>query len=225
MDIQMGESGLSFRTTKDIDIVIKVEALNDDFVSALWNFIARGKYKNIQKSTGKKLFYRFYEPQDASYPCMIELFSRTPDSIRIPSGKTFTPIPVGEDLSSLSAILLDPDYYSIMKVGMIELRGLPLVSADYLIPLKAKAFLDLTALKASGASIDEKDIKKHKNDVFRLMQLITPATPVKLPNAIKVDLGRFLEVVREKPVDLGQIQVQGLSFAEALEILEKKYEL
>jgi hypothetical protein len=225
LDLQMGESGLSFRTTKDIDIVLQVEALSEGFLAAFWDFIRKGKYQNRQKSTGKKLFYRFDKPGEPSFPFMIELFSRKPGVIEIRGESNFTPVPAGEDLSSLSAILLDEEYYSIMKQGKKEINGLPVVSAEYLIPLKAKAFLDLTSLKAGGAQIDEKDIRKHKNDVFRLVQIITPDDPLKLPVAIKGDLKAFLDSIRGKPGDLTQLGIRNLSFSELLEILERKYEI
>ena len=42
-----------------------------------------------------------------------------------------------------------------------------------LIPFKAKAWLDLKERKLNGDQVDSKNIKKHKNDVFRLALLIT----------------------------------------------------
>jgi len=43
-----------------------------------------------------------------------------------------------------------------------------------LIPLKAIAWLELTARKANGENVDAKDIRKHANDVIRLSQLLAP---------------------------------------------------
>ena len=42
-----------------------------------------------------------------------------------------------------------------------------------LIPFKAKVWLDLKERKLNGDQVDSKNIKKHKNDVFRLALLIT----------------------------------------------------
>lgn len=55
----MEDVGLEFRATKDLDIVLCVEALDSDFVTAFWEFIREGKYKVQEKSTGQKQFYRF----------------------------------------------------------------------------------------------------------------------------------------------------------------------
>jgi hypothetical protein len=225
VDLQMEESGLAFRTTKDIDIVLQVEALSEGFIAAFWDFIKKGKYQIRQKSGGKGLFYRFDKPKEAAFPFMLELFSGKPDSIEIHGKGTLTPIPAEDGLSSLSAILLEKDYYSLMKQGKIDISGLPVVSSEYLIPLKAKAWLDLTSLKASGSSIDEKDIRKHKNDVFRLVQIISLGSATELSDAIKADLKVFIEKIRATPMDLNQLGIRNIPYWEALEILEKKYGL
>ena len=38
-DLLLNEAGLDFRITKDIDMVLIVEAMTDDFAAALWDFI------------------------------------------------------------------------------------------------------------------------------------------------------------------------------------------
>jgi predicted nucleotidyltransferase len=53
-DILMDEVDLEFRATKDIDIVLIVEAIDPEFVKVFWDFIKQGSYENIQKSTGEK---------------------------------------------------------------------------------------------------------------------------------------------------------------------------
>ena len=55
------------------------------------------------------------------------------------------------------------------------------MDAAYLIPFKAKAWMDLTDRKAAGEHVDSKNIKKHKNDVFRLTELIDPTAKVVAP--------------------------------------------
>lgn len=81
--IAMEEVGLEFRATKDLDIVLCVEAFDDNFVSTLWEFIKKGKYKHKQKSSGKEVFYRFNAPEEHDFPSMIELFSKKPDCLKI----------------------------------------------------------------------------------------------------------------------------------------------
>jgi hypothetical protein len=51
------EQELEARATKDLDIVLCVEALTPAFVRAFWDFVRAGDYQYQQQSTGKKVFY------------------------------------------------------------------------------------------------------------------------------------------------------------------------
>ena len=46
---------------------------------------------------------------------MLELFSRQPDNFEMPQDAQLTPIPMDEEVSSLSAILLDGEYYQFIQ--------------------------------------------------------------------------------------------------------------
>ena len=56
--------------------------------------------------------YRFENGHDG-YPAKIELLSRHSDLLGEPSGFHLEPIPAGEDISSLSAIMMDEAYYNL----------------------------------------------------------------------------------------------------------------
>jgi hypothetical protein len=60
------------------------------------------------------------------------------------------------------------------------------------IPLKSKAWLDLTRRKSVGESVDSKNITKHRNDVFRLAATLPGEPGRKLPPTITADLVSFL---------------------------------
>lgn len=122
-DIAMESAGAGFRSTKDLDIVLCVEAINEEFVLSFWDFIRDGQYHNQQKSTGKELFYRFYSPVDETFPYMLELFSRKPDALRYSGEAKLMPFPVSDEISSLSAILLDDAYYGFIHTGKVEQGG------------------------------------------------------------------------------------------------------
>ena len=201
-DIAMTGAGLQFRATKDLDIVLYVEAMDASFVQAFWEFVRIGGYEVQEKSTGEKQFYRFQKPTNANYPFMLELFSRQPDVLQVADGSHLTPLPVEEDASSLSAILLDNDYYEFIRAGRQEIDGLPMVGAAQLIALKTRAWLDLTERAGRGEQIDSKTIKKHKNDVFRLYQILDPASDPKAPENVKKDIREFISRMRVEEVDL-----------------------
>lgn len=192
--VAMSEVGLDFRATKDLDIVLHVEALSPAFGAAFWAFVERGGYEIRQASaTGKPVLYRFRRPTDTTFPAMLELFCRKPDGIQLAGAGQLTPIPFEDVVSSLSAILLDDDYYALIIAGRRTIHGLPWIGAEELVPLKARAWLDLRTRKAEGQRVDEKDIRKHANDVLRLSQLFAPDIRVRLSPTIAQDLNRFLE--------------------------------
>ena len=104
---------------------------------------------------------------------MIEIFSRNPDFIILEDDTVLTSLLIDDEISSLSAILLNEAYYELLKTGQKMVDGIPVLSPTCLIPFKAKAWLDLKERKLNGEQVDSKNIKKHKNDVFRLALLIT----------------------------------------------------
>ncbi|MFO7930838.1 MAG: hypothetical protein R6U97_05490 [Desulfosalsimonas sp.] len=78
-DVAMRQMGLDFRATKDLDIVLVLEAVDHGFGNLFMEFVNQGQYKNKHKSSGKSLFYRFEAPRDQTFPYMLELFARQPD--------------------------------------------------------------------------------------------------------------------------------------------------
>ena len=193
-DLLMSEAGQDFRATKDIDLVLIVETLTSEFCKRFWDYIDAGSYEHRNKSTGKPQFYRFTHPAKAEYPAMIELFSRKSDLITLPEGAVLAPIPLEENIASLSAILLDDSYYQFLREGKHVLNGVTVLGAPYIIPFKMKAWLDLSERKKSGEEVDSKDIRKHRNDVFRLTELLNPAERIQVPAAVLQDISSFVEL-------------------------------
>lgn len=222
-DILMAEEGMNFRATKDIDLVLILEAMTADFGSLLWGYIREGQYQHCNKSTGIPQLYRFSQPKSDEFPAMIELFSRKIDAIHISEDAVLTPLPLDEDISSLSAILLDDDYYSFLQSGRVQVDGITVLGTEYLIPFKAKAWLDLAERKARGEHIDSKNIRKHRNDVFRLTDLLDPKQRISTPDTILLDMKRFIMQMQEEQVELKQLGIVGRKQAEILAELKLIY--
>ena len=66
---------------------------------------------------------------------------------------------------------------------MVE--GIGLLGAEYLIPFKMYAWINLLERKAAGEHVNEKDLKKHKYDVFRLLQIVTSGRKVESQGLVK----------------------------------------
>ena len=186
------QMGAEFRPTKDIDIVLIVEMVEPAFAVALRVFLAEGKYKIQEKSEGSPVLYRFTKPEHPDFPYMLELFSRKPDGIELGDGQNIVPIPADTDKHSLSAILLDDAYYSLIRNHITTQDGLPFANATALIPLKAHAWLNLSQRKVAGENVDSKNITKHRSDVFRLAATLPGEPGPELPTSIIADLTKFL---------------------------------
>ena len=221
--LAMEEAGLEFRATKDLDIVLSIEVLKKDFLETFWEFIRMGNYQYRQQSSGKKMLYRFYAPQNSSYPQMLELFSRKPDVITLPEGVHLTPIPVDEEISSLSAILLNDDYYRFIQEGKRDIEGISVLASTHLIPLKAQAWINLSRERELGNHVDEKDIRKHRNDVIRLYRLLSPDTKIFLPISIHQDMQLFLEGIEGNVVDLKSLGIKSSNLDEVIAVLRQAY--
>ena len=185
--------GLRFRATKDIDMVLILEALSPTFCQRLKDFIRLGGYKSIRQSTGQRTYYRFTAPSETDYPLMIELFSRRPMEIELFAGQNVVPVSLEENIASLSAILMDDAYYGIAMELRSEVNGLPTVKPAGLLVLKARAWIDLSRRRQEGQHIDGTDIDKHRNDVFRLASLLPTGENYSLPLAIADDLRLFMD--------------------------------
>jgi len=224
-NLALEEAGLSFRATKDLDIVLCIEALDREFAEAFWKFIRAGGYEVQQTATGSKQFYRFKNPSTEGYPFMLELFSRAPDMLRLADDSHLTPIPTEEEVASLSAILLDDDYYHFLHSGKKDSDGISFVDPEHLIPLKARAWLDLTMRKAGGEKIDSGSIKKHKNDVFRLYQVLNPDFCGEIPDKVKNDLREFTYHMRTEKIDFKSLGLGALDLDSVLVDIRKIYDL
>jgi hypothetical protein len=224
-DLLFAAAGLDFRATKDLDVVLCVEVVSSEFAQAFLQFINTGGYQARQRQDGHKEFYRFHEPTDKTYPYMVKLFSRHLEGLELPTEFQITKVPVDEDVISLSAILLDDEYYAALRNSRVIIDGISLLNEELLIPFKAKAFLDLTERRERGEQVDSKSVTKHRNDVFRLMQLLTAESKVAVSDAIRGDLRAFRDSLqRDDAFDPTSFGVQ-LSRDEGLDELARAYAL
>ena len=114
--------------SEDVDIVLIVESITAEFGRQFWEYVKEAGYEHLNKSTGNAQFYRFTSPKSKEYPYMIEIFSRNPDFIILEDDAVLTPLPIDDEISSLSAILLNEAYYELLKTGQMMVDGIPVLS-------------------------------------------------------------------------------------------------
>lgn len=221
-DISFHENEMDFRATKDLDVVLVVEALTEEFASKFWIFIQDGKYRNKARSNGKPQFYRFDKPEVAEYPAMIELFSRAEWELKPES--VLTPIHIDDSISSLSAILLNDNYYKLLLEGRTVIDGVSLLKPTWLILFKAKAWLDLNEKIAQGVHVDSRDIKKHRNDIIRMASEMV-LEKCSLTNEVRTDMLKFIENFHITEAELKNLRIAGVHETDIIKILEQTFNL
>lgn len=218
-DILLDELGAPFRVTNDIDIVLIIEVLEPSFGETFWNFIEDGGYKHRNKGTAINQFYRFTDPTDPTFPKMIELFSKNPSNFDLEFDTGLTPIHIDESIVSLSAILLNDAYYDLLISGKQIIDGYSLIGIETMILFKINAWLDMNNRKENGEQIDSKNIKKHKNDIFRLLANVKPTSKMKTPDLIQKDITQFIVQIQYDKPDLKNLGIRGISLDGILTIL------
>ena len=221
----MHEAALEFRATRDIDMILLIENRYEEFASVFWDYIRAGQYKCGWRNSDQPHFYRFTEPQAANYPTIFWLFSRRPDFQVAHPEVHLTPLPVSDDISSLSAIMLDDHYYKLMLDGRRVADGISVLDAEYLILFKAKAWLDLTRRREAGEHVNEKDLRKHKNDVFRLYAIADPEARIELSEPIANDMDAFLQAMSEEQIVLRDLGITGITVEEIFDSLRAIFTL
>jgi len=190
-----------FRTpaTNDIEMIVIVENMTPEFGQRFWDFIKEAGYRPERRKSEageptKYELYRFVEGKP-DYPEMIELLSRHPDVLGEPLGLVIEPLPLDGDISSLSAIIMDDDFYHFTIANSALTDGIRHASPIALIALKAKAYLNLLSDKARGLHVNTRNIKKHRSDVMKSMVIVENSN-VSAPSSIVQCIREFVAAIR-----------------------------
>jgi hypothetical protein len=203
-DVIIRRQGFDPRATQDIDLIIVLEKYNTEFNKKLWKFINDAGYESLRKDMKEQCFYRFCKPLNEEYPFQLELICRDPGVIHIPANSNISPIDPDEDLSHLSIMVMDDEYYEFTLKNSFIVDDLFIASAESLICLKALAYQNLLRDKKAGKHVNDSNITKHKNDVFRLSVLLDQ-TAIDLPEKIKNNLESFLLIMEQEKPDINNL--------------------
>ena len=105
------------------------------------------------------------------------------------------------------------------------MEGLVILKPVCIILFKAKAWLDLTDKRNRGMNVDEKDIRKHKNDIARLAVVLDGNDSILLPEDVREDMDVFLNQYEREPADLKNLQIKDITNAEIIRRLRDVYQL
>lgn len=178
------------RTTRDIDLLIVSEKMSHEFAAAFHAFLSAGGYRCYISREGHPRFYRFLAPRGGDYPEMIELLSSSPFA----GDSGFMPL---QDVpsASMSAIVLDREYYECARANRVLENGMPCLSREALVVFKTAAYLNLLEeYRQTGDPLRLHDTKKHRRDVFTLVREAPPNVSMDVTASIRARLHDFIEI-------------------------------
>ena len=226
------ERNLPARATKDVDMIIICQPEAKQYMKCFWEFIKAGGYKLWKpddEADAHPCFYRFVKPEDKAFPAQIELFSK----VRVCGEGTqvvhIVHIPMEGYTSSFSAIIMDEVYYDF-AISHSEIVGdIRILKPEALIVLKAVAYNENLRRKQDGAMVDQRDIDKHKKDVYRLAYVFDGSERFEVNETIKAQMRAFISEVKESPID-GKNMMRGqgipaMGMKEFTELLSGMFEV
>ena len=189
--------GLTFRVTRDYDIVIVSEVNDDIFASDLAGLLEDGGYQFGYKADSKKrIAYRFESPSNDNYPEIIEFFVKEGTYVQS-IDERFAKLNIVVDEEKISAMVLDKDIYAFSKNHVIEINDLMFVDKQCLIALKSYAYFENLRLYKEG-KVKSDDYKKHARDILRIIGSFTENEIAKiddLPDILKNSLSDIVTVL------------------------------
>ena len=204
-DITLTGTDMRPRATHDIDMIVIVERMTPEFGEHFWDFIHEAGYRpeKRRQNDGESPQYELYRFVDGKpgYPEMIELLSRHPDILGMPKGHVIEPLPIDDNVSSLSAIIMDDDYYRFTIEHSKLTDGIRHADSAALIGLKARAYLNLKQDKEEGRHVNSKDIKKHRSDVLKNVAIME-MNSVEAPSSIVECIHNFVQSIRDEQQEL-----------------------
>ena len=190
--LQLEEAGAPrVRPTKDLDIVLMMKPTGE-FLKAIREYVTEGEYEIQKGDNGQATFYRFQKPKKTEFPIMLELFATAEKSFELFDNQHIIPITTPKDVESLSAILLDEEYYELIQIHAVLKNGINIIDEKALIPFKAKAYLEIKERKE-----DSKNWKKHRGDIINLaVAFLTEDSSVELKGKVRAHFEQFIEQLR-----------------------------
>ena len=110
-------------------------------------------------------------------------------------------IPMEGYTSSFSAIIMDEAYYDFAIEHSEIVGDIRILKPEALIVLKAVAYNENLRRKETGANVDQRDVDKHKKDVYRLAYVFDGSERFEVNETIKAQMKAFISEVEKSPID------------------------
>lgn len=185
------------KATHDIDLVLLTTS-SIEMSQRIKQYVQEGKYEIQKGNKDQYHYYRFVKPEIEGFAKEIELFASNENDLKLDDSQRIIPIDPEEGLYSLSAIMLDPEYFEMIKNNVTMSVVAPCTNTQATIMLKMSAFFDLKAR-------NDNKWKKHRQDILKLSLLLTGEERLQMTGRMVEDFESFMTHL-EKDVDQKMIK-------------------
>lgn len=185
------------KATHDIDLVL-LTTCSIEMSQRIKQYVQEGKYEIQKGNKDQYHYYRFVKPEIEGFAKEIELFASNENDLKLDDSQRIIPIDPEEGLYSLSAIMLDPEYFEMIKNNITMSVVAPCTNTQATIMLKMSAFFDLKAR-------NDNKWKKHRQDILKLSLLLTGEERLQMTGRMVEDFESFMTHL-EKDVDQKMIK-------------------
>ncbi len=191
------------KATHDIDLVLLTNN-SPKLSQKIKEYISEGQYTIQIGEKNQYKYYRFTKPKIENFAKEIELFASNENNLELEDNQRIIPIDAEDGLYSLSAIMLDNEYFEMIKNNIDKIQDVPITNTQATIMLKMSAFYDLKQR-------NDKKWKKHRRDIVKLTLLLDGSEKIYLKGRMINDFNSFIEHL-EKQLDSKALK----SFADGL---------
>ena len=93
---------------------------------------------------------------------------------------------------------------------------------SWLIPFKAKAWLDLNDRSQRGEHVDSRDLKKHRNDIIRMAAELV-LERCELPEEVRNDMASFIDAMNVTDQEIKNLKLREVKAEEIRQLLMDTY--
>ena len=84
--------------------------------------------------------------------------------------------------------------------------------------------MDLNKKHSEGMHINERDLKKHKNDILRLVQLLNPNETIDVNESVKTDMQNFFDLIEKEDINMNALKLD-YTKEQAISILKHAFKM
>ena len=223
--LMMNHAGVATEKAGDVPVALSLRVVSEDFAIRVEDLVRAGRYRNGRASVPASGLVQFIEPEAPHFPPLLEVLDRSA-TVSLEADRTPSEHPNDMSTGAVPAgPLMDEPTFAVLGTRLAAEDSPPILDERDLIPVKARAWMDLADRRLAGHAMDRDAVRKPLREVFQLLALVPRSEPIHVPVTAQDDLVDF--IVRQHCNPGIDLQAEGFAFSlpEALHLLSELYGL